>query len=108
MTRVEILAEIKQAEDDAKALVSRALESKNQKISESKILSKDIITKAEEEALSYAESELRAAREEIKKEKALVINNGKIQAQAAKEKASKNTRKAVEFMLSEFERAANA
>jgi V/A-type H+-transporting ATPase subunit G/H len=108
MTRVEILSEIKRAEDDAKALVSRAMESKNQKVTESKVLSKDIISTAEEEALAYADSELKAAREEIKKEKDQVINNGKIQAQAAKVKASKNSGKAVKFMLSEFERAANA
>lgn len=108
MTRVEILSEIKRAEDEAKALVSRALESKNQKIAEAKVVSKDNISKAEEEALAYAESELKAAREDIKKEKDQVVNNGKIQAQAAKEIASKNTGKAVKFILSEFERAANA
>lgn len=108
MTRVEILSEIKKAEDDAKTLVSRAVETKNQKVAEGKVLSKDSIIKAEEEALAYAESQLKAAREDIKKEKDQIVNNGKIQAQAAKEKASKNIGKAVKFMLSEFERVANA
>ncbi len=108
MTRVEILSEIKKAEDDAKTLVSRALDTKNQKVAEAKVLSKDSIIKAEEEALAYAESQLKAAREEIKKVKDELVRNGNLQAQVAKEKAKKNTDKAVKFILSEFEKVANA
>ncbi len=108
MTRAEILSDIKQAEQEAKNFVSRAIEAKNQKISGAKAQSREIIKKAGEEAGKYAASEIGKAREVIKEEKKILVEQGAGEAEEIKKKAKKNITKATKFILTEFERAANA
>ncbi len=108
MTKAEILSEIKRAEDDTKTMVAKANEAKNREISEAKMRSKEIIRKTEEEALQSAESEINKAREQIQKEKEKIIEKGFLDASVIKRNAQKNTSKATKFILTEFERAADA
>ncbi len=108
MTRAEILSEIKRAEEEAKNLVARAVEAKTQRISEAKAKAREIIKKAEEENHEYAASELSKAREIIKEEREKLVEKGAEEALDIKKKANKNVAKATKFILTEFERAANA
>lgn len=108
MTRAEILSEIKRAEEEAKNLVARAVEAKNQTISEAKAQSREILKKSGEENLEYAASELSKARKIIKEEREKLVQKGAEEALDIKKKANKNISKATKFILTEFERAANA
>ncbi len=108
MTRAEILSEIKRAEEEAKNLVAQAVEAKNQRISEAKAQSREILKKAGEENLEYAASEIGKAREIIKEEREKLVEKGAEEALEIKKKANKNVAKATKFILTEFERAANA
>ncbi len=108
MTRAEILSEIKRAEEDARAMVAEAIEAKNKKLSEAKVQAREIIRKAEEEAARLAESQVNEARKAIQEEKQKIIEKGNVEASAIKQKAKKNVTKATKFILTEFERAANA
>jgi V/A-type H+-transporting ATPase subunit G/H len=106
MTRAEILSEIKRAEDEAKNLVAQANEARNHKISEAKARSREILKRAEGEALQYEASEISKAREIIKEEREKFIKKGAEVAEEIKNKAKKNITKATKFILTEFERAA--
>ena len=108
MTRAEILSEIKQAEEDVKAMVAKATEAKNKQIVDARVQAKEILRKAEEEAQKKAESTINDARKNIQKEKEAIKNKGIQEAQALKEKSKKNVDKGTKFILTEFERAANA
>ena len=108
MTKAEILSEIKVAEKEAKALVARAIETKNKKITEAQAQSRDIIRSAEEEARKYADSEIDKAKALIKEEREKIILKGKADADAIKAKAKKNVVNATKFILTEFERAVDA
>ncbi len=108
MARDEILSEIKRAEEEAKSLVASANEMRNKKISEALVQSKEIIRKAEEEAREYAESEISKARKIIKEEREKIIRKGIEEAEMIKMRSKKNIPDATKFILTEFERAANA
>ncbi len=108
MTRAEILSEIKRAEDEAKGLVVLAHEARNKKINEGKLQAAEILKSAEEEAAKYYISEIGKAREESKIEKEKLIKKGYQEAEEIKAKAKKNISKATKFIVTEFERAANA
>lgn len=108
MTKAEILSEIKVAEEEAKASVAKAIETKNKKISEAHAQSRDIIRSAEEDAQKYADSEVSKAKALIKEDREKIIQKGKTEAEAIKAKAKKNVANATKFILTEFERAADA
>ena len=108
MTRAEILSDIKQAEDEAKGMVIQAHEGRNQKINEAKSKAMEILKSAEEEAAQYYTSEIIKTRDEIKKEKEKIIKKGYQEADEIKSKAKENLSKATKFIVTEFERMANA
>ena len=108
MTRAEILSEIKMAEESAKSAVAEANEAKNKKISEARVQAKEILRKAEEEVILQAQLQISEARKNIQKEKEKIIEKGVLEASEIKQKARNNVAKASKFILTEFERAANA
>ena len=108
MTKAEILSEIKVAEEEAKASVTRATEAKNKKINEAHAQSRDIIRRAEEEAQNYADSEVSKAKALIKEEREKIIRKGRADAEEIKAKAKQNAADATKFILTEFERAVDA
>ncbi len=108
MTRAEILSEIKKAEEEAKASVAKTIELKNKKISEASAKSREILRKTEEEAQTSADSEISQAKKLIKGEREKIVQKGVSEALEMKNKAKKNIDKATQFILTEFERAANA
>ncbi len=108
MTRAETLSEIKRAEEEAKASVSKAIELKNKKISEATSQSREIIKKAEEDARSSADSEINSAKKLIKEERDKIVQKGISEALEIKTRARKNIEKATRFILTECERAVDA
>ncbi|MBU4075662.1 MAG: ATP synthase archaeal subunit H [Euryarchaeota archaeon] len=108
MTKAEILSEIKVAEEEAKASVARAIEAKNKKISDAQAQSRDIIRNAEVEAQKFADSQVSKAKALIKEDREKIIQKGKTEADAIKAKAKNNVATATQFILTEFERAADA
>ncbi len=108
MTRAEILSQIKMAEEEAKATVARAIESKNKKIYEAQVQSKEILRNSEEDAQKYFNSEFSKAKALIKEEREKIIQKGKAEAEAIKAKAKNNVPQATKFILTEFERAVDA
>ena len=108
MTKAEILSEIKVAEEESKALVARAIEAKNKKISDAQAQSRHIIRSAEEEAQKNADSEISKAKGLIKEDREKIINKGKMESEAIIAKATKNISSATKFILTEFERAVDA
>jgi len=108
MSRAEILSGIKQAKEEANIFILQANEAKAKKISEARARSREIITKAQEDAALYSTLETGKAREIAKKEREQIVENGKKEAQDIKTRARKNVAKANQFILTEFERAVNA
>ena len=108
MTRAEILSRIKMAEEDAKATVAAAIETKSRKISDATAQSREIIRMAEEEARLSADSEIIEAKKLIKGEREKIVHKGVSDALEIKNKAKKNIEKATQFILTEFERTADA
>lgn len=108
MTKAEILSEIKVAEDEAKTSVARAIEAKNKKISDAQAQSRDIIRNSEVDAQKHADSEVSKAKALIKEDREKIIQKGRADAEAIKAKAKNNVAHATKFILTEFERAADA
>ncbi len=108
MARAEILSEIKQAEEEARKLVIRSDEARTQKISEARAHSKEIISKAEDDAAQMWSLEINRVKLELRKERETVIEKGIKEAEEIKARARKNISKANDFILNEFERAVNA
>ncbi len=108
MTRAEILSEIKKAEEEAKAVVAKTTELKNKKFSDATARSREIIRKAEEDAQISAESDINEAKKLIKAEREKIVQKGVSEALEMKSRAKKNIAKAREFILTEFERTADA
>lgn len=108
MTRAETLTEIKRAEEEAKASVARAIELKNRKISDATSQSREIVKKAEEDARSSADSEIREQKKLIRAEREKIVQKGVLDALEMKNRAKKNIEKATQFILTEFERTVDA
>ncbi len=108
MTREETLTEIKRAEEDAKASVARAIELKNRKISDANSQSREIIKKAEEDARSGADSDIKEQKKLIRADREKVVQKGVSDALEMKNKTKKNIEKATQFILTGFERTADA
>ncbi|MDL5503482.1 MAG: ATP synthase archaeal subunit H, partial [Candidatus Methanoperedens sp.] len=83
-------------------------EARNRKVNEAKSEAREILRSAEEEASKYYITEIGKAREESRKEKEKLIKKGYQEAEVIKSKAKQNIPKATKFIVTEFERAANA
>ena len=108
MAKNEILFEIKKAEEDARKIVSDAIKNKNERITSAKAEAREIIKLAETNAHESAQRSLKSAEAAIKDKKVKITDDGRIAAKVIVEKAQANVDKAVDHLVSEFERAIHA
>jgi len=108
MAKDKILSEIKVAEERAKQMVADAIETKNDRIIKTQAEAREIIKQAEIDAHKSAESALKSALKTIETENAEIVEEGLANARSIKEKAEANLDKAVDYLISEFERAIHA
>jgi V/A-type H+-transporting ATPase subunit G/H len=108
MTRAEILAQIKQAEEDARLMISEANESKSKNIQDSKTKNRELINNVETQSAKEAEQKISQAKEHIIKEKENMLKGGLAEAELIKSNASKNIELATEYLVEQFERAIHA
>ena len=108
MAKDKILSEIKEAEERAKKTVSDSIATKNERIAHAHAEAREIIKQAEIDSQKSAQSALKSAQETIKSENAKNIEDGLHNADLIKEKAEANLDKAVDYLVSEFERAIHA
>jgi V/A-type H+-transporting ATPase subunit G/H len=108
MAKDKILSEIKEVEERAKKTVSDSIDTKNERILHAQAEAREIIKQAEIDAQKSAQSALKSAKETIKSENAIIIEDGLHNAESIKEKAEANLDKAVDYLISEFERAIHA
>lgn len=108
MAKNEILSEIKKAEENARNIVDAAAKNKSERITSARAEAREIVKQAEIDAHESAQKSLRSAEEAIKEEKAKIISAGEVDAKAIVEKTQVNVDKAVDLLVSEFERAIHA
>ena len=108
MAKDKILSEIKEAENLAKKTVSDSIATKNERIAHAHAEAREIIKQAEIDSHKSAQSALKSAQETIKSENAKIIENGLHNAESIKKKSEANLDKAVDYLISEFERAIHA
>lgn len=108
MTKAEILAQIKKAEDDAKSIIAEAKELKIKKIQESKNKARELIKSAETDSVKLSEQRIARAKQQFKSEKESLLKTGLAEAETIKSDASKNIKKTTDYLFEQFERAINA
>ncbi|WP_440953530.1 ATP synthase archaeal subunit H [Methanococcoides sp. FTZ1] len=108
MAKDKILSEIKKAELSAAKMVEEGLKNKNERIINARAEAREIIKEAEADATKSAQNALRSAEETIKQDTDTVISNGVRDAEAITANAEANIQKAVDNLITNFERAIHA
>ena len=99
MAKNEILSEIKKAEENARNIMADAAKNKGESITSARAEAREIVKQAEVDAHESAQKSLKSAEATIKEEKLKIIGDSGTQA---------NVDKAVDHLVSEFERAIHA
>ena len=105
MAKNEILSEIKKAEENAKKMIDEAIEIKNKRISDARAEAREILKQAEVDSHKAAQDSFKSGEEKILVERDRITKDGEENALAMAQKAQANVNKAVEYLLTEFERA---
>lgn len=108
MAKDKILLEIKETEANARQIVEQALKEKADCIAKARIEARDIIKGAEVDARKSSQTTLKSAEDELKIEKEQIIGNGKNDADSIASSAHDKIDKAVEYLITEFERVIHA
>jgi len=108
MAKEKILSEIKDAEDNARKMVDDGRKRKNDRIASARAEAREIIKQAELDAQKSAQSAMRSAEESIASDKAKILAEGTKQAEDIAKDASSRIDKAVDNLLTEFERSVHA
>ncbi|OGS42540.1 MAG: hypothetical protein A3K67_07670 [Euryarchaeota archaeon RBG_16_62_10] len=106
--KAQILQQIKAAEEQVRALTSQAEERRKQLQAEGKRIVIERTDRAEAELRKQLESRIAEAKARIEARKKLLLEEGAKRAGALTSDAQKRMGAAKEFVLSEFERAADA
>ncbi|HJH31339.1 MAG TPA: ATP synthase archaeal subunit H [Methanosarcinaceae archaeon] len=104
----DILYEIKKAEENASQIVDEAAKNKNERITSARGEAREIVKQAEIDAHESAQKSLKSAEAAIKGEKVKIIDEGRVDAKAIVEETQTNVDKAVDYLVSEFERTTHA
>lgn len=105
MVKVEILSQIKKAEEDAKRMVSLALDEKKRRVQDAKEKARVIKKTAEHESDEYIEKTRASVKETIEKEREEILAKGAEEAELLKARSSDKLDEAADFLVNEFERA---
>jgi V/A-type H+-transporting ATPase subunit G/H len=108
MGKAEILREIKSAEERVRQMVAEAEEVRRQLQSEGKRKALAETEAAEAAIRKQSDERLAKARAEVEVRKKALLDEGARRAEALSANARQNLAKAKAFVLSEFERAADA
>ena len=105
MAKNEILSEIKKAEENAKKMIDEAIEIKNKRISDARAEAREILKQAEVDSHKAAQDSFKSGEEKILVERDRIVKDGEENALAMAQKAQSNVDKAVDYLITEFERA---
>lgn len=105
MAKNEILSEIKKAEENAKKMIDEAIEIKNKRISDARAEAREILKQAEVDSHKAAQDSFKSGEEKVLVERDRIVKDGEENALAMAQKAQANVDKAVNYLLTEFERA---
>ena len=108
MGKAEILQEIKEAEAKVRTMTKDAEEKRKQLQADGKRKALEMIEKANADAAAKNETRIAAAKVDIGRRKKAALEVGAKKADALISNARKKMAVAKEFVLSEFERAADA
>jgi V/A-type H+-transporting ATPase subunit G/H len=108
MAKDKILSEIKDAEGNARKMVENGVKSKYDRINSARAEAREIIKQAEADAHRSAQNAIKSAEEALASEKESIVKAGRAEAEATIQKASSKVDKAVDMLLTEFERAVHA
>lgn len=106
--KAEILQKIKAAEEEVRSMTKEAEEKRKQLQAEGKRLSLQKIEAAESDQRKKLEAETASAQAKIDAKKKALLDEGREKASSLAAGARKRMRDAKEFVLTEFERAADA
>ncbi|AFV24704.1 H(+)-transporting ATP synthase, subunit H [Methanolobus psychrophilus R15] len=108
MAKDKILSEIKDAEGNARKIVENGIKSKHDRINNARAEAREIIKQAEADAHRSAQNAIKSSEEAVALEREEIIRAGKNDAEAIAIKSSSKVDKAVDMLLTEFERAVHA
>ena len=108
MGKADILNQIREAEMKVEAALKEAEERRKQLQAEGKRRSLERIEAAEAELKKEIDSRMSSAKAQIEARKRAVLEEGQRRAEALATNAKRSTVKVKAFVLSEFERAADA
>ena len=108
MSKADILDQIRKAEEKVDATIKQAEEKRKALQAEGKRRAIERVETAETELKKELDSRMSAARAQIEARKKAVLEEGERRAEALAANAKRSTVRVKAFVLSEFERAADA
>ncbi|HWQ64497.1 MULTISPECIES: ATP synthase archaeal subunit H [Methanospirillum] len=105
--KIEVLKDIKNAEEDYKKMISQAQERRKSLIASAELEADNLIHKAQEDAEEFKKQQIADARKEAEMRHARIISDGKAEAVALESRGRQNLAKAVDLLVTRFKEQLN-
>lgn len=100
--KIEVLKDIKKAEEDYKKMISEAEEKRRITIASAELEADNQVQKAHDDALEFKKQRIAEARREAQSRYEKIISDGRAEAMTLESKGRQNIKKAVDLLMSRF------
>ena len=100
--KIEVLKDIKNAEEDYKKMISQAQEQRKSLIASAELEADNLVQKAQEDAEEFKKQQIADARNQATMRHDKIISDGKAEALALESRGRQNLTKAVDLLVTRF------
>lgn len=105
--KIEVLKDIKNAEEDYKKMISQAQERRKTLVASAELEADNLIQKAQEDAEEFKKQQIADARSQATMKHDKIISDGKAEAVALESRGRQNLAKAVDLLVKRFKEQLN-
>ncbi len=105
--KIEVLKDIKNAEEDYKKMISQAQEQRRTFITSADLEADNLIQKAQEDAEEFKKQQIADARNQSVMKRDRIVSEGKANAMALESRGRQNLAKAVDLLVTRFKEQLN-
>ena len=100
--KIEVLKDIKSAEEDYKKMISQAQEQRKSLVASADLEADNLIQKAQEDAEEFKKQRITDSRSQAMSRHDMIISDGKAEAVALESRGRQNLAKAVDLLVNRF------
>lgn len=105
--KIEVLKDIKNAEEDYKKMISQAQERRKTLVASAELEADNLVQKAQEDAEEFKKQQITDARSRAQMKHDKIISDGKAEAVALESRGRQNLAKAVDLLVTRFKEQLN-